>query len=93
MPCVSVVVLTSLTSSFDMDNSDGKASLKRQKSPETTTDTQGMSKFYWFYLLSIHISIHMSKALFWPLTTSKTLKVEKPGPRITPHAAKNVLYS
>ena len=27
------------------DNSDGKASLKRQKSPETTTDTQGMSKF------------------------------------------------
>ena len=32
-----------------MDNSDGKASLKRQKSPETTTDTQGMSKFYWFY--------------------------------------------
>ena len=30
----------------DMDNSDGKASLKRQKSPETTTDTQGMSKFY-----------------------------------------------
>ena len=37
------------TLSFDMDNSDGKASLKRQKSPETTTDTQGMSKFYWFY--------------------------------------------
>ena len=33
-----------------MDNSDGKASLKRQKSPETTTDTQGMSKFYWFYV-------------------------------------------
>ena len=30
--------LSSLTSSFDMDNSDGKASLKRQKSPETTTD-------------------------------------------------------
>ena len=26
------------------DNSDDKASLKRQKSPETTTDTQGMSK-------------------------------------------------
>ena len=38
------------TSSFDMDNSDGKASLKRQKSPETTTDTQGMSKFHWFYV-------------------------------------------
>ena len=31
-------------SSFDMNNNDGKASLKRQKSPETTTDTQGMSK-------------------------------------------------
>ena len=29
----------------DMNNSDGKASLKRQKSPETTTDTHGMSKF------------------------------------------------
>ena len=39
-----------LTSSFDMDNSDGKASLKRQKSSETTTDTRGMSKFYWFYM-------------------------------------------
>ena len=33
------------TSSFDIDNSDGKASLKQQKSLETTTDTQGMSKF------------------------------------------------
>ena len=31
--------------SKDMDNSDGKASLKQQKSLETTTDTQGMSKF------------------------------------------------
>ena len=40
-----------LTSSFDMDNSDGKASLKQQKSPETTTDTQGMSKF----LLILHV--------------------------------------
>ena len=29
-----------------MNNSDGKASLKRQKSPENTTDTRGMSKFY-----------------------------------------------
>ena len=33
-----------------MDNSDGKASLKWQKSLETTTDTQGISKFYWFYM-------------------------------------------
>ena len=30
----------------DVTHSDGKASLKQQKSPETTTDTQGMSKFY-----------------------------------------------
>ena len=29
-----------------MDNRDNKASLKRQKSPETMTDTQGMRKFY-----------------------------------------------
>ena len=27
-------------------NSDGKASLTRQKSPETTTDTRDVSKFY-----------------------------------------------
>ena len=40
----------SLTSSFDRNNSDGKASLKRQKSLETTTDTQDASKFYWFYV-------------------------------------------
>ena len=31
-------------------NSDGKASLKRQKSQETTTNTQDVSKFYWFYV-------------------------------------------
>ena len=30
----------------DVNNSNGKASLKGQKSPETTTDTQGMSSFY-----------------------------------------------
>ena len=30
----------------DVNNSDGKARLKRQKSPENKTDTQGMSKFY-----------------------------------------------
>ena len=34
----------------DMDNSDSKASLKQKKSPETTTDTRDMSKFYWFYM-------------------------------------------
>ena len=35
-----------LTSSFDRNNSDDKASLKRKKSPETTTDTQDVSKCY-----------------------------------------------
>ena len=35
-----------LTSSFDRINSDGKASLKRKKSPETTTDTQDARKCY-----------------------------------------------
>ena len=40
----------SLTSSFDRNNSDGKTSLKRQKSLETTTETQDASKFYWFYV-------------------------------------------
>ena len=35
-----------LTSSLDRNNSDGKASLKRKKSPETTTDTQDVSKCY-----------------------------------------------
>ena len=44
----------------DVNNSDGKASLKRQKSPETTTDTQGMSKFYWFYEKNVHISKYVS---------------------------------
>ena len=35
-----------LTSSFDMNNNDGKENLKRQKSPETSKDTQDVSKFY-----------------------------------------------
>ena len=35
-----------LTSSFDRNNSDGKASLKRPRTPETTTDARGVSKFY-----------------------------------------------
>ena len=35
-----------LTSFFNKNNSDGKASLKQQKSPETTTDTQDASKCY-----------------------------------------------
>ena len=40
-----ILECAALTSSFDVDNSDGKASLKQQKSLETSTDTQGMSKF------------------------------------------------
>ena len=35
-----------LTSSFDRINTDGKASLKRKKSPDTTTDTQDARKCY-----------------------------------------------
>ena len=35
-----------LTSSFDRNNSDGEASLKRQKSPETATDIRDVIKFY-----------------------------------------------
>ena len=42
--------ITRKTSSFDRNSSDGKASLKRKKSPETTTDTQDVSKCYWFYV-------------------------------------------
>ena len=38
------------TLSYDRNSSDGEASLKRQKSPETTTDTQDVSKYYWFYV-------------------------------------------
>ena len=39
-----------LTSSFDRNNSDGKATLKQQKTLETTTETQDLSKCYWFYV-------------------------------------------
>ena len=35
---------------FRKEISDGKANLKRQKSPETTTNTQDVSKCYWFYV-------------------------------------------
>ena len=31
---------------YNRNNSDGKASLKRQRTPETTTDTKDVSKFY-----------------------------------------------
>ena len=33
---------------YNRNNSDGKASLKRQRTPETTTDTKDVYKFYWF---------------------------------------------
>ena len=49
--CTTVEIeCAALTSSFDRNNSDGKASLKRKKSPENTTDTQDVSKCYWFYV-------------------------------------------
>ena len=35
-----------LTSAYDRNNSGGKASLKRHKSLEITTDTQDVRKFY-----------------------------------------------
>ena len=35
-----------LTSSLDRNNSDGKATLKQQKTLETTTETQDASKCY-----------------------------------------------
>ena len=44
----------------DMNNSDGKITLKRQKSPETTTETQDMGKFYWFYVKNVPISKYLS---------------------------------
>ncbi|RMX46373.1 hypothetical protein pdam_00000580 [Pocillopora damicornis] len=37
-----------------MDNSDSKASLKQQKSPETTTDTRGMKYFRLQQVLQQH---------------------------------------
>ena len=45
------LVFRVLSLSFpDTHNNDGKASLKRKKSPETMTDTQDVSKYYWFYV-------------------------------------------
>ena len=35
---------------YNRNNSDGKASLKRQRTPGTTTDTKDVIKFYWFYV-------------------------------------------
>ena len=39
--------------------SDGKTSLRRLKSPETTTDTQHVNKFCWFYAQNVHISKYL----------------------------------
>ena len=41
--CFTIVVIPV---SFDRNNNDSKASLKRKKSPETITDTQDASKCY-----------------------------------------------
>ena len=35
---------------INWNNSNGKPSLKRQRTPETTMYTQDVSKFYWFYV-------------------------------------------
>ena len=49
-----------LPSLLFMTNNDGKTSLKRQKSSGTTTDTQDVGKFYWFYVKNVHISKYLS---------------------------------
>ena len=51
---------TNVIKEDDVNNSNGKASLKRQKSPETTTNTRGMSQFYQFYEKNVHISKYLS---------------------------------
>ena len=51
----------SLDSSYKRNNSDGKESVKRQRTPETTTDTKDVSKLYRFYVLNIHISKYLLK--------------------------------
>ena len=44
-----------LSQSYNRNNSDGKASLKWHRLPETTTDTQDVSKFwlilYWMFIV------------------------------------------
>ena len=48
--CFNLALPSLLFMSKDRNESDGKASLKRKKSPEITTDTQDVSKCYWFYV-------------------------------------------
>ena len=77
-----------MTSSFDMDNSDGKASLKRQKSPETTTDTQGMSKFLLILRVKysyFEIFIVKNRPYFVPHTIPHNVQIFNGSPRnLTP---------
>ena len=42
--------LNTKPSSYNRNKSDDKSSLKRQRTPENTTYTQDVSKFYWFYV-------------------------------------------
>ena len=51
---------TSISTVVQQENSEGKASLKRQRTPETTTDTKDVSKFYWFNVQNVHISKYLS---------------------------------
>ena len=44
------VVCLGVRAFYNRNNSDGKTGLKRQKSPETTADTQDVSKFDLFYV-------------------------------------------
>ena len=48
--CFNLALPSLLFMSKDRNDSDGKASLKRKKSPEITTDTQDVNKCHWFYV-------------------------------------------
>ena len=48
--CFNLALPSLLFMSKDRNDSDGKASLKRKKSPEITTDTKDVNKCHWFYV-------------------------------------------
>ena len=64
-----LIKLLKLIQSFDWNNSEGKASLKQQKSPETTTDTQDASVIdFTSKILYFEIFIVVSRPYFVPHT-------------------------
>ena len=67
-------VCTDFTNVIKVD--DANNSLKRQKSPETTTDTQGMRKFYWFLRENcsyFEVFIVVNRPYFVPYTISSNV--------------------